>query len=86
MRTGRENLRTQALISKSKYKASTKNNLERIYIAFRHDTFAPKDIIELIHVAPNTATSYISKLSELNVLTKTTCVGQSKYRFKDESH
>ncbi len=85
LRTEGGNLRTQALISNSKYKTSTKNNLEKIYIAFCHDTFGPKDIIELLHISPNTATSYISKLSELNVLTKVAGVGQSKYRFKDDS-
>ncbi len=85
LRTEGGNLRTQALISNSKYKTSTKNNLEKIYIAFHHDTFGPKDIIELLHISPNTATSYISKLSELNVLTKVAGVGQSKYRFRDNS-
>ncbi len=77
-----KNPKIQALISNSKYKTATKNNLDKIYVSFSSSVFSPKDIINLLNVSPNTATNYIEKLSELNVLDKVAGAGQSKYRFK----
>ncbi len=56
--------------------------MDKIYIAFRESIFCPKDIIQLLSVAPNTATSYINKFLSLNALDKIEDVGQSKYRFR----
>ncbi len=59
-----------------------KNNLDKIFISFEDMIFSPKNIIELLNVSKNTATNYIDKLKNLNLLDKIEGLGQSKYKFK----
>ena len=75
-------LRTEDIIANTKYNDKVKNNLDKIYVGFHETIFSPKDIIESLKVAPNTATSYIKKLTDLNLLDKVCGIGQSKYKFK----
>ena len=75
---------TESLIINSEYNRNTKNNLDKIFIAYSNSIFSPKDIIQLLDVSKNTATSYINKFLNLNVLVKVEGIGQSKYRFKNE--
>ena len=82
LRTEGKKLRTRDKINNSSNSIRTKNNLDKIYIALSNTIFSPKDIIELLNVAPNTATSYINKLKELDLLEKVEGIGQSKFKFK----
>lgn len=75
-------MRTEDIIANTKYNDKVKNNLDKIYVGFNETIFSPKDIIESLKVAPNTATSYIKKLTDLNLLDKVCGIGQSKYKFK----
>ncbi len=75
-------LQTQDIIFNSKYSNIIKNNMDKIYVSFSETLFSPKDIIELLNVAPNTATSYIKKLSDLGLLDRVYGIGQAKYKFK----
>lgn len=63
-------LRTEDLISNTKYKELVKNNMNKIYVSFGKSLFSPKHIIDLLKVVPNTATNYIKKLSNLDLLDK----------------
>ncbi len=72
----------ELIINNSKYSINIKNRLNKIYLAFQECLFSPKDVINLLNVAPNTATSYISKLIELNLVSSIDGIGQSKYKFK----
>ena len=56
--------------------------MDKIYVSFSETLFSPKDIINLLKVAPNTATSYIKKLSDLGLLDRVYGIGQAKYKFK----
>ena len=69
-------------IKLSDYSLNTKNNLDKISCSFRNAIFSPKDIIKLLNVSKNTATNYINKLKDLNLLDKIDGLGQSKYKFK----
>lgn len=69
-------------IKKSEYNTRTKNNLDEIFKSLKNVIFSPKDIIELLNVSKNTATNYIDKLKELNLVDKIEGLGQSKYKFK----
>ncbi len=82
LRTENKKIQAESSIVDSEYNKKIKNNLEKIYIACGQTIFSPKDIIGLLDVSPNTATSYINKLLNLNLLDKVEGVGQSKYRFK----
>jgi predicted HTH transcriptional regulator len=82
LRTDSQKLRTEAIIRNSNHPVKTINNMDKIYTAFSETVFGPKDVIELLKVAPNTATSYIRKLLSLDVLDKIEGIGQSKYRFR----
>ena len=68
-------------IAASGYSANVRNNLDKICVAFSSDAFAPKDIIELLGVSSNTATSYIEKLLGLGLIGRLGGMGKSKYRF-----
>lgn len=57
--------------------------MDKIYVALSNVIFSPKDIIELLEVSPNTATNYINKFKELDLIEKVEGVGQSKFRFKE---
>ncbi len=82
LRTEKKKTKIESLIESSDYSTKAKNNMDKIYIAFQESIFCPKDIIQLLSVAPNTATSYINKFLSLNALDKIEGVGQSKYRFR----
>ena len=82
LRTEDKKLRTRDIIKNSTNSLKIKNNLDKIYIALSNTIFSPKDIIELLNVAPNTATNYINKLKELDLLEKVEGIGQSKFKFK----
>ena len=84
MGTDLKKLGIESLIINSEYNRNTKNNLDKIFIAYSNSIFSPKDIIQLLDVSKNTATSYINKFLNLNVLVKVKGIGQSKYRFKNE--
>ena len=75
-------LRIQDKISKSSYSNSVKNNLDRIVIEFYGTVFGPRNIIELLDCSNNTATAYISKLQEIDLIEKVTGLGKSRYKFK----
>ena len=75
-------MRTRDKINNSSNSLKIKNNLDKIYIALSNTIFSPKDIVELLNVAPNTATNYINKLKELDLLEKVEGIGQSKFKFK----
>ncbi len=75
-------LRTAEIIRNSNYAIGVKSKLEKIYIAYSESVFSPKDIISLLKVSPNTATNYINKLQELQLIDKVKGTGQSKYIFK----
>ena len=83
LRTESKKVRTEDLILNSSNSLNVKNNMDKIYIAFLKSIFSPKDIIELLGVAPNTATHYINKLKELGLLEKVKGIGQSKFKFKE---
>ena len=57
--------------------------MDKIYIALSNTIFSPKDLIELLDISPNTATKYISKFKELDLLEKVEGIGQSKFKFKE---
>lgn len=82
LRTENKKIQIESSIVDSEYNKKIKNNLEKIYIACGQTICSPKDIIGLLDVSPNTATSYINKLLNLNLLDKVEGVVQSKYRFK----
>ena len=82
LRTEDKKLRTRDIIKNSTNSLKIKNNLDKIYVALSNTIFSPKDIIELLNVAPNTATNYINKLNELDLLEKVEGIGQSKFKFK----
>ena len=82
--TGAKKLGTESFIINSKHNKNTKNNMNKIFIAYSDSIFSPKDIMQLLGVSKNTATSYINKFLNLNVLVKIEGIGQSKYRFKNE--
>ncbi len=73
---------TSKIIKDSNFSLNTKNNLDKIFISFKDMIFSPKNIIELLNVSKNTATNYIDKLKNLNLLDKIEGLGQSKYKFK----
>ena len=83
LRTESKKVRTEDLILNSSNSLNVKNNMDKIYIAFLKSIFSPKDIIELLGVAPNTATHYINKLKELGLLEKVKGIGQCKFKFKE---
>lgn len=66
----------------STHPLNVKNNIDKIYIALSNTVFSPKDLIELLDIAPNTATNYINKFKELDLLEKVEGIGQSKFKFK----
>ena len=68
-------------IASSNYSTKVRKSLDKICVAFTSLTFAPKDVIELLKVSPNTATSYIEKLLELNLIAPVSGTGKSKYKF-----
>ena len=82
MRTEDKKLRTRDKINNSSNSLKIKNNLDKIYIALSNSIFSPKDIIKLLNLVPNTATNYINKLKELDLLEKVEGIGQSKFKFK----
>lgn len=63
--------------------SNVKNNMDKIYMALKNTIFSPKDILELLEVSPNTATNYINRFKELDILEKIEGIGQSKYKFKE---
>ena len=75
-------MRTKDIIYNTKYSDLVKNNMDKIYVSFSETLFSPKDIINLLKVAPNTATSYIKKISYLGLLDRVYGIGQAKYKFK----
>lgn len=82
LRTEGQKLRTQMIIRNSKYSKRIKDNLDKICVAYQESIFGPKEIIELLGISPNTATSYLVKFIELGLVDKVEGAGQSKYRFK----
>ena len=68
-------------IAASSYASKIRKNLDKICVSFTFVTFAPKDVMELLKVSPNTATSYIAKLFELGLISEVIGVGRRKYRF-----
>lgn len=82
MRTDDVKVITRNIIMNSSNPVKTKNNMDKIYLAFYNMIFSPKNIIELLGVSPNTATNYINKLKKLDLLEKVDGIGQSKYKFK----
>ena len=76
-------VRTENIIMNSSYSLNVKNNMDKIYIALSNTIFSPKDLIELLDISPNTATKYISKFKELDLLEKVEGIGQSKFKFKE---
>ena len=70
------------VIRNSKYSKRIKDNLDKICVAYQESIFGPKEIIELLDISPNTATSYLVKFIELGLVDKVEGAGQSKYRFK----
>ncbi len=83
LRTEDKKLRTRDVIENSSNSIRVKNNMDKIYVALSNVIFSPKDIIELLEVSPNTATNYINKFKELDLIEKVEGVGQSKFRFKE---
>lgn len=74
----------QNKIKNSSLSLKIKNNLDKTYLALYDIVFSPKDIINLLGVSPNTATKYINKLKELDLIEKVKGMGQSKYKFKKD--
>ena len=83
VRTEGKKVRTENIIMNSSYSLNVKNNMDKIYIALSNTIFSPKDLIELLDISPNTATKYISKFKELDLLEKVEGIGQSKFKFKE---
>ena len=83
VRTEDKKVRTENIIMNSSYSLNVKNNMDKIYIALSNTIFSPKDLIELLDISPNTATKYISKFKELDLLEKVEGIGQSKFKFKE---
>ncbi len=70
------------IIYNSPYKKDAKNNLDKIYLAVLNNAFSPADIMKILNVSPNTATKYINKLIELDLVKKVYGLGKSTYMFK----
>ncbi len=68
-------------IAMSGYSVNVRNNLDKICMSFFSVSFAPKDVIELLKVSNNTATSYIEKLLVLGLIANVDGIGKKKYRF-----
>ena len=68
-------------IRDSHYSSKVRNNMDKLFLEFKDSPFTPKDIMRVIHCSQNTATVYLSKLLELNLLSPVKGIGQSGYRF-----
>ena len=66
----------------SHYSSKVRNNMDKLLLEFKDSPFTPKDIMRVIHCSQNTATVYLSKLLELNLLSPIKGIGQSGYRFR----
>lgn len=64
------------------YSSKVRNNMDKLLLEFKDSPFTPKDIMRVIHCSQNTATVYLSKLLELNLLSPIKGIGQSGYRFR----
>lgn len=51
-------------------------------LEFIDSVFSAKEIIGLLNCVPNTATKYIKKLLELDLIEKVDGLGKGKYKFK----
>lgn len=49
---------------------------------FMDGLFGAKEIIQLLNCVPNTATNYIKKLLELDLIEKVQGLGKGRYKFK----
>ncbi len=77
-----KNMRIQKAIRQSGFNIQTKNNLEKIYLDNLNSVFGPKEIINLLKCAPNTATKYVKVLLQLDLVEEVRGIGRNKYKFK----
>lgn len=82
MRFDDRKLRIQSAIKHSDFNVTIKNNLDQIVLEFIDSVFSAKEIIALLNCVPNTATKYIKKLLELDLIEKVEGLGKGKYKFK----
>ncbi len=82
LKNDNSNFKTKGIISNSPYSENVRNNMDKIYIAFCENVFSPKDIMRLLNVSPNTATSYLDKFLNLGLINKVKGLGQSRYTFR----
>lgn len=82
MRFDDRKLRIQPIIENSDFNATIKNNLDRIALEYINSVFGAKEIIAILNCVPNTATKYIKKLLELDLIEKVEGLGKGKYKFK----
>ena len=72
------------IIKNSSFSQQIKDNLLKIYSRLGEVVFGNKDIMELLKCSDTTATEYIKKLLELEVIEKVVGKGAGKYMFKIE--
>lgn len=70
LRIDGKKLRIQSVIRDSDFNVMSKNNLDQIAMEFMDGLFGAKEIIQLLNCVPNTATNYIKKLLELDLIEK----------------
>lgn len=56
--------------------------LDKLAMEFMDGLFGAKEIIQLLNCVPNTATNYIKKLLELDLIEKVQGLGKGRYKFK----
>ncbi len=61
-----------------------KKNMEKIFITFFNVTFSSKNIMELLKVGKNTATKYIKRIKDLNLIIEVKGKGYGRYIFIKE--
>lgn len=79
---GDEKLGIREKIKISAFSINVKNNLDKILLEYGDSIFGPSNIIELLGCSRNSATSYIRKMIELDIVDSVIGLGKSKYRFK----
>lgn len=82
LRSNDRKVRIESIIKNSGYKVTIKNNLNQLMLEFIDSVFSAKEIIGLLNCVPNTATKYIKKLLELDLIEKVDGLGKGKYKFK----
>ena len=61
-----------------------KRNMSKIFIAFSNIPFGSKNIMELLKVGKNTATKYLKRIKDLNLIVEIKGKGYGRYMFIKE--